>query len=67
MRCGKLNVTYHGKLRLPQYTSWNVVHDILFYPSCTAARVLRRPTFKFIAAAVHEIEPAAAAAACRRG
>ena len=24
------------------------------YPSCTVARVLQRPTFKFLAAAVHE-------------
>ena len=27
-----------------------------FYPSCTAARELRGPIFKFIAAAVHELQ-----------
>ena len=57
--CGKQNFIYHGKLRLPQLVySGAPAHKVpqytRYYPSCTAAHVLRQPTFKFIAAAVHE-------------
>ena len=44
-RCGKLKSTHPSKLQLPHLvycscTAAAAVHEILFYPSCTAAHVL---------------------------